>query len=194
VTAFSEFARLPEVKPTASDLAEFVRDMESSRQFLEEAAGGAGETRVEFTAGEEAIPVMIDRIMLKRAFENLVRNAVQAIGSRGGTIWVRAARRRVQVARGDGPAEEVEQAWLVVEDDGPGIAAEHRARVFDPYFTTKSDGTGLGLAIVRKIAIDHAGDVGLEERPGGGARFVLALPLRDPTRRPRRSYVTFTRS
>ena len=82
----------------------------------------------------------------------------------------------------------------MVEDDGPGIPPEHRAKIFTPYFTTKSDGTGLGLAIVRKVAIDHAGDVGLEERPGGGARFVLALPLHDPARRQRRSFVTFTRA
>ena len=195
VTAFSEFARLPEVKPAAADLAEFVRDMASSRQFLDEAAGGAGAVKVEFDAGDAPVPVMIDRIMLKRAFENLVRNAAQAIGARVGTVWVRAEKRRVTVPTPDGrPAEEVDQAWLVVEDDGPGIPPEHRAKIFTPYFTTKSDGTGLGLAIVRKVAIDHAGDVGLEERPGGGARFVLALPLHDPARRQRRSFVTFTHS
>ena len=195
VTAFSEFARLPDVKPAAADLAEFVRDMASSRQFLDEAAGGAGAVRVEFDAGDEPVPVMIDRMMLKRAFENLARNAAQALGPKGGTVWVRAQRRRVAVADAEGrTVDEVDQAWLVVEDDGPGIPPEHRAKVFDPYFTTKSDGTGLGLAIVRKIAIDHAGDVGLEERPGGGARFILALPLRDPARRQRLSFVTFTRS
>jgi len=194
VMAFSEFAQLPEVKPVAADLAEFVRDMATSRQFLEEAAGDTGAVKVLFEAGDVPIPVMIDRIMLKRAFENLLRNAVQAIGARGGTVWVRAERRRVLVPGPAGrPAEEVDQAWLVVEDDGPGIPEAHRARVFTPYFTTKREGTGLGLAIVRKVAIDHAGDVGLEERPGGGARFVIALPLRDPARRPRRSFVTFTR-
>jgi nitrogen fixation/metabolism regulation signal transduction histidine kinase len=195
VTAFSEFARLPDVKPAAADLAEFVRDIGSSRQFLDEAAGGEDVVRVEFDAGDAPIPVMIDRMMLKRAFENLARNAAQALGPKGGTIWVRAERRRVTIPGAEGrPPEEVDQAWLVVEDDGPGIPPEHRAKVFDPYFTTKSDGTGLGLAIVRKIAIDHAGDMGLEERPGGGARFIFALPLRDPARRQRLSFVTFTRN
>jgi two-component system nitrogen regulation sensor histidine kinase NtrY len=195
VTAFSEFARLPDVKPAAADLAEFVRDMASSRQFLDEAAGGADRVRVEFDAGDEPVPVMIDRMMLKRAFENLARNAAQALGPKGGTVWVRAQKRRVAVTDAEGrTVDEVDQAWLVVEDDGPGIPPEHRAKVFDPYFTTKSDGTGLGLAIVRKIAIDHAGDMGLEERPGGGARFILALPLRDPARRQRLSFVTFTRN
>jgi signal transduction histidine kinase len=186
VTAFSEFARLPDVKPAPGDLAEFVRDMESSRAFLDEAAGeSAKAVTVRFEAPDTPVPVMIDRIMLRRAFENLVRNAAQAIGARGGTVWVRCEQRHV-----DG----VDQAWLVVEDDGPGVPKAHQAKVFDPYFTTKSEGTGLGLAIVRKIAIDHAGDVGLEDRAGGGARFVITLPLRDPSKRQRLSFVTFTRN
>jgi two-component system nitrogen regulation sensor histidine kinase NtrY len=53
----------------------------------------------------------------------------------------------------------------VVEDDGPGIPAAQREKVFDPYFTTKATGTGLGLAIVRKIALDHDGDVGSTTAP-----------------------------
>ncbi len=195
VTAFSEFARLPEVKPAPGDLAEFARDMESSRQFLDEAAGEAAKAvTVSFAVDASPIPVMIDRIMLRRAFENLVRNAAQALGARGGRVWVRAEKRRVTVSADGAAPEEVDQAWLVVEDDGPGIPKEHQLKVFDPYFTTKSEGTGLGLAIVRKIAIDHSGDVGLEDRPGGGARFVIALPLRDPARRQRMSFVTFTRN
>ena len=196
VTAFSEFARLPDVKPTAADLGEFVRDTATSQAFLDEAAGDeARAVSVHYDCDEGAIPVLLDRIMLKRALENLVRNATQALAGRGGNVWVRAQRRRVTIVPHEGAApEEVDQAWLTVEDDGPGIPAAQRAKVFDPYFTTKREGTGLGLAIVRKIALDHAGDVGLEERPGGGARFVVTLPLRDPARRARRSFVTFTRN
>jgi signal transduction histidine kinase len=123
-----------------------------------------------------------------------VRNAAQAIGERGGTIWVRAEQHRVTVTRDETPPEEIDQAWLIIEDNGPGVSPANHSKIFDPYFTTKSEGTGLGLAIVRKIAIDHLGDVGLEERPGGGARFVFALPVRDPSRKQRRSFVTFTRN
>ena len=196
VTAFSEFARLPDVKPTPGDLAEFVRDMASARALLDEAAGDAEGPRpiLHFDPGTRAIPVALDRIMLKRAYENLVRNAIQAIGAREGNVWVRAEVRRVEVPVGDGSsAELVDQAWLVVEDDGPGVPKERQSEVFVPYFTTKSEGTGLGLAIVRKIALDHDGDVGCDDRPGGGARFTLTLPLRDPTRKPRWSFVTFSR-
>ncbi|MBI5512796.1 MAG: HAMP domain-containing protein [Deltaproteobacteria bacterium] len=192
VTAFSDFAKLPEVKPSPGDLSEFLRDAAGSRAFLDEAAGASrrDDVAVVFDAPTEPIPVRIDRMMLRRAFENLVRNAVQALEARaqkggpGGTVWVRA---RLHTTR-EGEA----QAWLVVEDDGPGIPPEQRGKVWDPYFTTRAEGTGLGLAIVRKIALDHDGDVGLEARSGGGARFVLTLPLRDPARTPRLSFVTFS--
>ena len=190
VGAFSEFARLPDVKPAAGDLREFVREMETSRAFIDEAAGSTGVT-VRFEAGEGALPVMIDRVMFRRAVENLVKNAVEAVSKRGGSVWVRCERREARPPSGEG--EAVSQAWLTVEDDGPGVAPAQRERVFDPYFTTKGEGgTGLGLAIVRKVALDHDGDVGLEERPGGGARFVLVLPVREPGKAGRLSFVTFT--
>ncbi|MEZ4409737.1 MAG: ATP-binding protein [Polyangiales bacterium] len=194
VGAFSEFARLPDVKPAAGDLRDFVREMETSRAFIDEAAGSTDVT-VRFEAGEGALPVMIDRVMFRRAAENLVKNAVEAVGKRGGNVWVRCERREVTppAEEGQAPRAAVSQAWLTIEDDGPGVAPAHREKVFDPYFTTKGDGgTGLGLAIVRKVALDHDGDVGLEERPGGGARFVLVLPVREPGKSGRLSFVTFT--
>lgn len=178
VAAFSDFARLPEVKTSRGDLAEFVRDVGENQQFLDEAAGRSAHdsVQVSFDPGSEPIPVMLDRTMLRRALDNLVRNAIQA-GAKH--VWVRAERRH-------------DQAWLVVEDDGPGIPEPRRAQVFEPYFTTKAEGTGLGLAIVRKIVFDHDGDVGVEERPGGGARFVMVLPLVVPGRKARLSFVTFS--
>jgi signal transduction histidine kinase len=185
VGAFSEFARLPDVKPAPADLAEFVRDMASSRALLDELDPGV---TVRFEPGAVEVPVRIDRIMFRRAVENLLRNAVEAMAARGGTVWVRVEEHAPEAA------EAAAQAWLVIEDDGPGIPAGQREKVFDPYFTTKATGTGLGLAIVRKIALDHDGDVGLDERPGGGARFVLTLPRPQAGRRPRRSFVTFSKA
>jgi len=68
---------------------------------------------------------------------------------------------------------------LVVEDDGPGIPPDQRERVFDPYFTTKTDGTGLGLAIVKKIVVEHGGTVNVgESEKYGGASFIVRLPGR----------------
>jgi hypothetical protein len=65
-----------------------------------------------------------------------------------------------------------------VADHGPGIPPEDRHRVFEPYFTRKADGTGLGLAIVKQVVDLHRGGLRLEETPGGGATFVMTLPVR----------------
>jgi signal transduction histidine kinase len=104
---------------------------------------------------------------------NLVRNAIQAV--RGATAAGEPGRARGHVrvsARSEG-----EGTTLVVEDDGPGIPVDKRGRVFDPYFTTKSDGTGLGLAIVKKIVVEHGGSVDADTSELlGGARFRVHLP------------------
>ena len=112
-------------------------------------------------------PVLGDRDVLKRAVTNLLDNAV------------RVAESRVVLAHG----EEDGRAWLAVADDGPGIAAEHQASIFDRFWrpddarSRPGGGSGLGLAIVRQIAEAHVGTVEVESAPGEGARFVLRLPL-----------------
>jgi two-component system NtrC family sensor kinase len=100
---------------------------------------------------------------LRQVLVNLVRNAAEAAGS-GGQVEVRVAER-------DGTAE------VAVEDSGPGIPPERRARLFEPFFTTKPRGTGLGLAVSRAIARAHGGDLAADAARAGGARFALRLPL-----------------
>ncbi|MDF1551594.1 MAG: ATP-binding protein [Deferrisomatales bacterium] len=102
---------------------------------------------------------------LKQVLLNLLLNAVQA--TPGG--------RAVQLTG----SVEGGRVVLAVEDEGPGLAIEQRQRVFEPFFTTKEEGTGLGLAISQRIAGAHGGTLTVENRPQGGARFVLALPLFD---------------
>jgi signal transduction histidine kinase len=67
---------------------------------------------------------------------------------------------------------------VVVADDGVGMDAATRARVFEPLFTTKKDGTGLGLAIVESLVKQHGGALTLESEKGQGARFTVSLPAR----------------
>jgi signal transduction histidine kinase len=64
-----------------------------------------------------------------------------------------------------------------VDDNGPGIPDDARARVFEPFFTTRSRGTGLGLAIVQKVVVNHNGRVSATRSPLGGASIHLAFPL-----------------
>jgi len=96
---------------------------------------------------------------------NLIVNAIEAIAP-GGVIAVRLAR-------------EGAEAHVEITDDGPGIAPEHHARLFQPFFTTKPSGTGLGLAIVERRAAELGGRV-TSDSPvanGRGARFTVRLPL-----------------
>ena len=79
--------------------------------------------------------------------------------------------------RADRTAQRVE---LVVADDGPGIAAEVRDRIFLPYFSTKTTGMGLGLPIVHQIVTDHGGHIRVEDNPPHGSRFVIDLPAIRP--------------
>jgi signal transduction histidine kinase len=65
-----------------------------------------------------------------------------------------------------------------VADNGPGIPDGDLLKIFLPFYTTKADGTGLGLAVVQKVALQHGGSIEARNRPGGGAEFLLWLPLR----------------
>ncbi|MFP2932655.1 sensor histidine kinase, partial [Pyxidicoccus sp. 3LG] len=94
---------------------------------------------------------------------NLLLNAGQAMGGQGS---VRVTTRR-----------EGGEAWLVVEDAGPGIPPEVMSRLFEPFFTTKGrQGTGLGLAVSLRLAQVMGGRLQAENVPGGGARFTVSLP------------------
>ncbi|MFO0873495.1 MAG: HAMP domain-containing sensor histidine kinase, partial [Phycisphaerales bacterium] len=70
---------------------------------------------------------------------------------------------------------------LSVEDNGPGVAAEIRDQIFEPFVSTKGQrGTGLGLAVTRKIAQEHGGAIGVQSEPGKGSVFTIVLPLSQP--------------
>ncbi|MCY1081512.1 sensor histidine kinase [Archangium lansingense] len=104
-----------------------------------------------------------DETLLQLALENLLRNAVQASPPGG----------QVRVAVESVP----EGLCLTVEDEGPGVSSGDAQRIFEPFFTTRTTGTGLGLAVVRRVVVAHGGTVSVGQRPGGGARFELRLPL-----------------
>ena len=112
--------------------------------------------------------VRADKLLLKRVLANLVENGMHAgqEAGRPGAVTVSWQPR----------ADHVE---ITVDDEGKGVTAEARARIFEPYVTTKATGTGLGLAIAKKIALEHGGTLDVAEAPAptGGARFVLTIPL-----------------
>lgn len=113
-----------------------------------------------------ALPALLmQRNHLSEVFANLLQNAREAMAGRG-ELWVSA-----------GHAEH-HAVVVSIRDSGPGIPADRRERIFEPYFTTKEKGTGLGLAIVKHNTEIYGGTVRLESELGSGARFVLRFPAR----------------
>jgi two-component system sensor histidine kinase HydH len=124
--------------------------------------------RLEFERPTSEIFALASEDGLSEVLSNLIVNALEA-QPEGGRV-------RVSLSRNDGWLE------IIVEDDGPGISPELRAKIFQPYFTTKATGTGLGLSIVAR-RIDEMGATMVCESPlrnGKGTRFRLTLPLANP--------------
>ena len=138
---------------------------------LANAAAAATEGKQQVLIGEldEELEVTGNREAISGALLNLTINALQHGGP--------AAIVRIDVRRQGLDLE------IRVRDNGPGVPAEHRERIFDPFFTSRPDGTGLGLAVVRSVARAHGGDVELTDSAGTGACFVLRLPLAEGARR-----------
>ncbi len=127
------------------------------------------QVRVEEEVPVEMPPLAIEAARVEQAVENLLANAIQH-GPSGSVVRVRAA---VEAAGGQATVR------CTVEDEGPGIAAEDRDRLFEPFFSRRKGGTGLGLPIVQRVAEAHGGRVMVENRAEGGARFTLVLPVAD---------------
>ncbi len=129
-------------------------------------AGTNGGVRVVPGLGPGPAWVEMDGVSLRRVVDNLVVNAVAAARETNGEVRV-----GLEEVAGAVPPEY----RLVVEDDGPGIPEELRPRVFEPFFTTRSEGTGLGLAIARRLVADVGGRIALESEVGRGTRIELVL-------------------
>jgi len=166
VSEFTEFARLPAPNPAPVDVVETLRGQATLH-------GGSG-TRVVFTSSP--CPALnADRDQLVQLFSNLIQNAQYAAESRSAKDG-----QAPQVTVDVRPAD-ADKVRIVVADNGPGLAPEMRARLFEPYATNKPGGTGLGLAIAQRIVIEHGGEITYAENPGGGATFSVELPVSGPS-------------
>jgi len=126
-------------------------------------------SRVELHLNEEPAlwPVRIDPTQASQILMNLVTNACDAMGGAG----------RIEIETLNLPGSDGDRVSLRVRDDGAGMDAETRERIFEPFFSTKGDdGTGLGLATVYGIVTRHGGEIEVESTPGAGACFDVILP------------------
>lgn len=167
VTEFSRFARMPKPKAEELDVREIVQHVVGMH------AGGAAV--VTSVLPPTLRNVRADRDQLTQVLVNLVQNAMDAASSHQAAA---AAPASVEVEVRDLADQQAVQ--IVVTDNGPGIPADARANVFEPYFTTKAHGTGLGLAIVHRIVSDHGGTIDIDDAPGGGALVRVTLTLSGP--------------
>src|SRR6185312_5031498 len=115
-----------------------------------------------------------DRGRVRQILNNLFTNALEALEA--------VATPRVEVGTRLEYGADAAYVVVTVCDNGPGFQRELLGRVFDPYVTSKPKGTGLGLAIVKKIVEEHGGRIDADNRPEGGARVRVVLPVRDSTR------------
>ncbi len=163
VNEFSNFARFPESNPTPNDLNAALREVVT---LYQQAHPGIQIS----VRSESRLPVFeFDRDQIKRVMINLLDNAVAALVD---SNLPQAKRIDVVTHYHD----SLQMAVVEVSDTGLGMTEEVKARLFEPYFSTKTGGTGLGLAIAKRIVNDHDGFIRVRSAPGEGTQFLIELP------------------
>ena len=159
VNEFSRFARLPQLTLAPQDLNALIQETLLLYREVQP------RITVDFQPDPDLPPLLLDREQMKRVLLNLMDNALAAIpGSGQITISL----------KGDADRDLVQ---LTVADSGAGIPERDKARIFEPYFSTKRGGTGLGLAIVNSIIADHHGEIRVENNVPQGTRIIIDLPM-----------------
>ena len=160
VNEFSNFARMPAANPAPSNINEIIKE---SLTLYREAHKTIS---FMFNRSGKAPVFDLDREQMKRVMINLLDNAIEAMGGSGEVV--------IDLAY-DGVLKMVR---IEVADNGPGIDSRNKARLFEPYFSTKKHGTGLGLAIVSTIITDHDGFIRVKDNEPKGKKLVIELPTR----------------
>jgi two-component system nitrogen regulation sensor histidine kinase NtrY len=163
VGRFSDFSKMPAPAFAKVDVNEALRNI---IRLFEPQFHVVGKPAIaaEYFLTEPLPEVDADPVLLHRAFQNLVLNALDAMPA-GGTLTLRTCERSSHVL-------------IEISDTGTGLTPEECSRLFTPYYTTKHQGTGLGLAIVQSVVSDHHGSVSVSSEEGHGTTFRIELPLR----------------
>jgi signal transduction histidine kinase len=160
VRRFTDFVKLERLQLGETDLARLLARVVAREQRARE------EVRTRLVGLDAPLVVQADEELLERAFENVVRNAVEAAAGGGRHVEVSAR-------------ESAGQVEVRIDDDGPGLAADHPGEI-RPFYTTRVGGLGLGLPLARKIVLLHGGSLDLAGRAPAGARVLVLLPSAGP--------------
>ena len=160
VNEFSNFARMPAANPAPSNINEII---EESLTLYREA-----HKDISFMFNRSGnVPIFnLDREQIRRVMINLLDNAVEAMEGKGEMVIDLVYDSILKMAR------------IELADNGRGLDSRNKARLFEPYFSTKKHGTGLGLAIVSTIITDHDGFIRVKDNHPKGTKFVIELPTR----------------
>jgi signal transduction histidine kinase len=162
VTNFLNFARPAQLVLSRVDLGAICERAAEEARPDASAQGGSVDVSGTFAMVDG------DEVLLRQAFSNLLRNALEACV--GASVVP-----RITITSEVDAAQKTSR--IAVADNGPGISPVLRDRVFRPFFTSKRNGTGLGLALVQKIIVFHNGRITIGSAPGGGACIYITLPF-----------------
>jgi PAS domain S-box-containing protein len=163
IADLTDFAHAHQLEIQPVQLDEWIGEIAAATVMSD---GIALETR--FGAGDAV--TSIDKSRLKRALDNIIANAMQALAETAGA-------RRIVIT-----TSVNQTARIVIEDNGPGIAPEIMKKVFDPLFSTRSFGSGLGLPTAKQIVEQHSGSIAIDSAPGRGTRVEIVLPCASDAR------------
>jgi signal transduction histidine kinase len=158
IQIFLDFARPPRAERRKTDLLDVVRRASA----LVEGRARRQKVAITLQLPDQPLPAYLDPEQIQQVMVNVLINALDA-QPRGGTI-------DVEVAQGKG------KATVRVRDSGPGLPAELRERLFEPFVTSKPDGVGLGLSGSKQLIEGHGGSICIDDAPGGGAVVAFTLP------------------
>ena len=157
VSDLQDYARPMEPKLIETSLHQLINDALSTMRVPET-------VKVSIAIGENFPKLMLDPAMMKRAFSNLITNALQAMPN-GGQLTITASKKE-------------ENAFISIQDTGAGILEEHLPKIFQPLFTTKAMGQGFGLPVCKRLVEAHEGNIKVASKVGKGSTFTVKIPLR----------------
>ncbi len=175
VNAFSEYARAPDMQLAHFNLNQLVSEVAELYRLQDQAVD------IRLVLDARLPEIEADRGRVRQILANLITNGIEALAGRPqGAVELSTQWQGAAGETGSTPGVAMSARGLVqicVSDNGPGFRKEILGRLFDPYVTSKPRGTGLGLAIVKRIVEEHGGRIEAENRPEGGARVRVWLPV-----------------